>query len=522
MLIILPAAILIVTISLMAVMQRRDVGRGLIWSAGAVGSLATIIVSLILAGTLPLELVIRSSSTSIFSRQTITLILDGTAWAFQTALLAVLTAVLLTATRRQDSRGPSAWLASLGIAVLGLIAIQAGTISTLLSAWFLIDTLELAFILLSLKPHQGLGKLAASFALRYTGILVALVALITFEETTTINAGTYMLLAVMLRLGALPFWPYWGEPGAVTGLGMMMQAVRVLSALTPLARLGTGTVPSNWTGLFTLYCMLLMLYCAMSWLKVTSIQNGRVYWITGYNLAACACVIHDQSGAAVPWIVAAMLIGSSQFLITDRSRLSISLTMASLVALTGLPYTPVSSGWSGLLGAPVDWRATPFLLANMLFLAGSLRLALKTPEPGSRIEGLARFAYPAGLILLLIMPWVIMLVAGNETPLQDWWAGFVTFALLLIIIIIFRAQLFENATFKWPDNRFWNVTNKLSENILSAIRQDWLITVFYWFSTMIGRIVGGISDILEGDGGVLWVFLLLTLFATLISSAGGL
>jgi hypothetical protein len=517
MLILLPAGLLIATLIFMAVMQRRDVGRGLIWSAGAVGSIAAIIVSLFLVRQLPLEIVVRGSQASLFNRLPLNLILEGGAWAYQTALLVILSAVLLTATRRQATSGPDAWMASIGIVVLGLVAIQAGTLSTLLSAWFLIDTLELIYLLASLKPRHDLGKLATSFVLRYAGILIALISI--GEEPG--ESGFLIFLAAMLRLGVLPFWSYWGDFSALTGLGTVMQAVRVLSALSPLARLEAGSIPEHWSALLILYCLLLMLYCAVRWLRLDSAGEGRVYWITSVSLIALTCVIHDQAAASVPWVVTALLAGSALFLFTDRTRLYLILALASLVGLTGLPYTPVSSGWSGLLGIPVDWRSTPFLLANVLFLAGSLRLAIHTAEPERRIEGLARFAYPAGLILLLVMPWIIMLFSANETPLLDWWAGFITFALLLVIIIVFRAQLFEGAAFNWPVTRFWQKFVKISDGSLSAIQQDWLITSFNRFAISLGRLTHAISQVLEGEGGVLWVFLLLALFASLLAGGSG-
>ncbi len=516
MLILLPAGLLIATVIFMAVMKRRDIGRGLIWSAAAVGSTAAIIISLFLIRQLPLEIAIKGSTTSIYSRLPMILMLDSTAWAYQTVLLAILSAVLLTATRRQATSGPNAWMIAIGIAILGLVAVQAGTISTLLSAWFLIDTLELIYLLGSMKLQHDLGKLVTSFVLRYSGILVALISVSGSGE----GSGFLIFLAAMLRLGALPFWSYWGDFSELTGLGTMMQAVKVLSTLTPLARLEAGVVPERWTGLFLLYCMLLMLYCAIRWMRLDSARNGRVYWITGISLIAFTCVIHNQAGASVPWVVTALLAGSALFLFTDRTRLYLILALAGLLAMTGLPYTPVSSGWSGLLGSPVDWRSIPFILANVIFLAGSLRLAGKTPEPERRSEGLARFAYPAGLIILVVMPWVIILFSVNETPLQDWWAGFTSFALLLVIIIVFRDQLFEGDAFKWPETRFWRSFVKLSESVLSAIQQGWLITGFTRFAMGIGRLTNAISYVMEGDGGILWMLLLLALFASLLSVGG--
>ncbi len=522
MIIILPAAILSITIIIMVVMQRRDVGRGLVWSAATIGSTAAIIVSLLLVRALPVEMVLHIKPDSIFNRLPLTLSLDNTAWAFQTTLLAILTAVLLTATHRQASSGPSAWLGTLGIAMVGLVAVQAGTLSTLLSAWFLIDTLELVVLLVSLKPSHNLAKLTTSFLLRYAGIILALVTIIQPGEQTINNTNVFLFLAVMLRLGALPFWPYWGETKSLTGLGTMMLAVRVTSVLVPLARLTPGSVPPQWTAVLTTYCLLLMFYCAVQWLRQGADQDRRVYWIIGYSLIGCMCVIHDQATSGVLWGVTALLCGSSLFLMTDRSRFYIGFPIAGLLAMTGLPYTPVSIGWSGLLGAPVDWRATPFILAHVLFLAGFLRLAFKTGESEGSTEGLARFAYPAGLILLLLMPWAILLAGGVVTPLLDWWAGFITFALFLVIIIIFRAQLFEDAVLKLPATRFWTLSNSMLDRVLAALQQDWLVNVFNRLFGWVGRITVVITNVLEGDGGVLWVLLLLALFASLISRPGGI
>ena len=119
------------------------------------------------------------------------------------------------------------------------------------------------------------------------------------------------------------------------------------------------------------------------------------------------------------------------------------------------------------------------------------------------------------------MPWVIMMFFVNETPLLDWWAGFITFALLLVIILVFRDQLFEGAAFKWPVTPFWKKFVWISEGSLSAIQQDWLITSFNQFAISFGRLTHSISQVLEGEGGVLWVFLLLALFASLLAGGGG-
>jgi hypothetical protein len=522
MLIILPAAILSATIIIMLVMIRRDVGRGLIWSAATIGSTAAIIVSLFLVRALPIELVLRSSAGSIFNRLPLTMTLDETAWSFQTSLLAILSAVLLTVTRRQASSGPGAWLGTLGIAMVGLVAVQAGTLSTLLSAWFLIDTLELIVLIGSRRASHNLGKLITSFLLRYVGILLGLIAVIQPGEGKLNDYNIYLFLAVMLRLGAFPFWPYWGDTKALIGLGTMMMAVRVTSVLVPLARLTPGSIPPQWAGLLTTYCLLLMFYCTIQWLRLAATQDRRVYWIIGYGLVACLCVIHDLAASGTMWGVTALLCGSSLFLFTDRSRFYIVIPLAGLLAMTGLPFTPVSLGWSGLLGSPVDWRATPFIAAHVLYLLGFIRLAFKTGYGEGRAEGLSRFAYPAGLILLLLMPWIILLVAGVETPLLDWWAGFITFALLLVMIIIFRGQIFENEELKLPADRFWKTAGQMLERILAALQQDWLINLFDRIFRWVGRITASISNILEGDGGVLWVLLLLALFASLISSGGGI
>ena len=163
--------------------------------------------------------------------------MDGTSWAYQTALLAILNAVLLTATRRQAYQRPGCLAGIDRHHHPGPGGHPGGTLSTLLSAWFLIDTLELVYLLVSLKPHHDLGKLVTSFALRYAGILVAS----DLDWNGILQPIRIpIFLAAMLRLGVLPFWSYWGDFSALTGLGTMMQAVRVLSALTPLARLEAG------------------------------------------------------------------------------------------------------------------------------------------------------------------------------------------------------------------------------------------------------------------------------------------
>ncbi|MGA9397424.1 MAG: hypothetical protein WBV22_04100, partial [Anaerolineaceae bacterium] len=75
---------------------------------------------------------------------------------------------------------------------------------------------------------------------------------------------------------------------------------------------------------------------------------------------------------------------------------------------------------------------------------------------------------------------------------------------------------------KIPTSSFWTTSKRILDRILAALQQDWLVNFFNQFFGWVGRITSVISNILEGDGGVLWVLLLLALFATLISGSGGI
>jgi hypothetical protein len=64
----------------------------------------------------------------------------------------------------------------------------------------------------------------------------------------------------------------------------------------------------------------------------------------------------------------------------------------------------------------------------------------------------------------------------------------------------------------------------ISERVLVVLRRifslTWLYSILGWFFTLIERAFAFITTVLEGDGGILWALLLLTLLMAFMSQLG--
>ena len=81
------------------------------------------------------------------------LAVDAFSWPFAIALGTIALAVILTDIGRSEEADWYSWASSLALAALGLVAVLAGNLLTLVLAWTVIDVLEF-FILSALPQHR--------------------------------------------------------------------------------------------------------------------------------------------------------------------------------------------------------------------------------------------------------------------------------------------------------------------------------------------------------------------------------
>ena len=463
------------------------------------------------------------------------LLLDYESWPYVLALITITLAVILTdAARTRYDTTPRSWSASLSIAALGLLALQSGTSLTLMVTWVVVDLLELLYLLRLKDAHRFYSQIIGSYGVRTASIMMLFFATsqgwqaVGNFDLTQIpqNAGFYFLLAAGLRLGVFPFnLQLLQEPALRRGAGNIIRLAPVAASLSLLARLPSNIIPDyliNWTPVFLGILSITGLYAAGRWLSASEEIEGRPFWIIAWAGLATASVLNGAPNASIAWGIALLLPGSLLFLYSPRVQRMNFLLFFGLYGLVGLPFTPVASGWVGLVANGVSFWTFLFILTHTMMVLGYLARVLQPGGEAGALESWARLVFPLGLIILIQAIATLGLIGwpGSFT-LGIWWLSLVSNLLTVTAIILIHRLGISPPHLHIPaKSKLGKVIIKLSPRLQPLFSLEWLHQFTRQIYQLISNILQVFSTILEGEGGILWAILLLVLLITILIGGG--
>lgn len=473
----------------------------------------TLLAGLNLPQTLPL---VTWQPESLFPQSPI-LVADVYSWPFAVALATLVLAVILTDTARLSEADWSNWAGSLLMASFGLLGVLAGNLLTLLLIWTAIDFLELALLYTQVYDSPTRERVVIAFSARVLGSIFMIAAILSSGSSNVpLGSGSLspqvillLLLAAGLRLGVFPLHlPFLREPPLRRSLGTMIRLVPPAVTLILIVRtavvIESSASPPLWTPFLLAFSGLAAFFAAASWLFASDELEGRPSWILAFASFTLASALRAQPGAALAWGVAALLSGGLIFLYWPRHRRLRWLGLLGALCISGLPFLPT---WAGTLmfAPPLYPVAVLFFLAQVLVLIGYVRHAFRETTLLREVEPWVWFVYPLGLVLLpltqLALGWLTR-PGLDRVPLVAWVEGvFATGLAILVVIWRSRREPYEN----------------LRPGHLSQIFSvEWLYQALWWIYRLVNRLVGFLTEVLEGEGGILWGVLWVALLVSLI------
>ena len=536
MLILLPIGLLLIAALAIIIQQRVRPNFGTSWLIAASASIAAWLSVLILRFRLPTTLQVLSwDNPDSHLLGNFSFILDYNSWPYILALLTITLAVILTgAARTRYDSTPQSWAASLTITALGLIALQSGSSLALMASWALVDLLELIFLLRLEDASQFTFRILASYAIRMASILLIFLGTIVgwqtfpnFDLTQIPQSAAFLfLLAAGFRLGVFPLnLPFLQEPGMRRGAGNILRLAPVASSLVLLARLPENIISAElqgWRWIFFLLLSIAALYAAFRWLSATDEIEGRPFWIIAWASLAVASVLNGEPQASLAWGLALILPGSLFFLYFPRVQRMNFLLFFGLIGLVGLPYTPLASGWVGLVGDGVTLWTLIFLITHAVMIFGTVNRALQPGGEAGALETWARIAYPLGFIIIIQAIIILGLVGWpGSLTMGIWWLPAVSLILVIGAVILIRRYGIEPPYIQLPTSSgLAKILDWIQPKLETIFRLEWVYRVILWFFNLIGKVLKYFSIIIEGQGGILWTILLLVLLVTMLMTGG--
>ncbi|MDH5605666.1 MAG: hypothetical protein OEY93_02150 [Anaerolineae bacterium] len=472
-----------------------------------------------LRGQIPQALVIANWGIGELASSSPVLLADEVSWPFLLALSTLVLAVILTDVGRVGDARWSAWAGELSLTALGLLAVMGGNILTFVMFWTVIDIVELGLLLRQSGDIRFRQKVLRFFAANLMGTLLVIWAYlvsvaggIPFSFTVMApSTAVLLLLAVGIRLGVLPLQAvFLQEIAKRRGRGTILRLVPPTSSLILAARLTGLQLSPVWEAVLLVLIGIAAVYGAVAWWRARDELRGRRLFVLAVSSLALASAVRGQQAACLAWSTALLYCGGTLFLYSARSPLLRWIPLLALLNLSSLFLTPTAPG-AGLYGPPFSIFTLPFFAAQAYLLAGFAR---HTWRSGETISGTERWVPVVYTLGLAIMP-VTQLVTGRLTVSQDpmpIWPG------IVVLLGISAGVLYFKKGRHIPGETF--------ETLDKIFSLNWLYTWLERSSAPASRGLQALAGLLEGEGGVLWAFLLISLLVSLIvqgsAGAGGL
>jgi hypothetical protein len=419
------------------------------------------------------------------------------------------------------------WAAVLVLTAIGLLAVTAGNLLTLLLAWAALDLIELVILLGQIQESSARERVVIVFSARLAGIVAVLIAgLIIWSQGSTIqlnslsiSVSVILILAAGIRLGIiLPQHFYTRGLPIRSDLESILGLVSSAASFILLVRVSITGVTTSIAPLLLGIIALVGILTGINWLGAKDEVDGRPYWMLGTSSLAIAAAIVGSPLACLAWSIASLLSGGLIFSFSLRHHRFTPLILLAVFNLSTLPFSPTWQGMSLYKSistvsgnrAFLALLSLSFLLIQAFLLSGYIRQFLSGLQPeiketSHHVERWVWVLYPLGLILIvlahLLLGW-FLLPDLQGLPLVAWLIGPLT--LLVAALILFLL---------WRYPQPFPALKRLTESSLSykLFSLEWLYNFIWQTYRTVQRVIGLFSTILEGEGGILWALVLFAL-----------
>jgi hypothetical protein len=233
--------------------------------------------------------------------------------------------------------------------------------------------------------------------------------------------------------------------------------------------------------------------------------NGRAFWLIGMGSLAVAAALRANPVGAAAWGCAIVLSGGALFLSSEPNKWFLRALFVGTWGISSLPFSLTATGWnSGASGSWLTWLAWPLLIAaQAMLVAGFIRHSQRTTTRLSHEDQpmWAKNVYPIGISLLLLMSILLGLVGWSGTLQFGNWFVSLLVALLAFGLLSLTSRL--------------RILNPVRAHWVQPIQTswfDWSYQIVWNLYRQFRRVSDLISNVLEGESGIMWTLLFLALF----------
>jgi hypothetical protein len=514
MLVLFPPLLLFAAASAVAILRFTRPDFRFSWLISVAAAFLALLAVLLWQPQLPLSSLASVAHPAGLASTTLAFSVPSLLWPYALGLSGLALAILLTAPGRDGFPNPSGFAMTLSLTGLGLLAVTAANAVTLAFAWAGFDLVDLVVKLRWSQGSKASERAVIAFSIRAGGIVLLLLAQVLggpagqLGDFGTMQAGVgLMVIAAALRLGILPPGiPYGPETTLPDGVWTTFRLTSAAASLALLSRFPAGSLGGPATPVLMLLCAVPALYSGWRWLRAPDEFAGSRFWISGIASLAVVCALRGNAAGSTAWGVALILVGGALFLSSNHRAWLNRLLLVGAWSISSLPLSLTAIGWKNPSGM-LDWALPILLIAQALLLAGFLQHAFR-PSSRAPLEAQSLWAgsvHPVGILLLLMLQLLLTLWGWmGAWEVGPWLAGGAASALGLAFLWVIPRFADPRASLAWlPRDSSLSVAGFYLD----------LKTVFSGLT----RVSETITDVLQGEAGIIWSLVLLILFVSLIA-----
>jgi len=496
-------------------LQYRGIRRAYIWTLITAGS---IIVWILLFSIQPGQInPITVSEWFRVGSNSVNLVFELTNhnWILAIAVSSMVVMYLLTAIARLEAgQDLFRWMFISLLLCVFLLSILSSNLWTLLIAWTAMDILYLAFYLVVFRG-ESTSDLVKNTIFRFvgSGFLVWMTA---FYSKPDINlslsnipsdAAIFLYIAVFLHSGTIPFQE------KVTGenlegnnlIGFAYEIIQFSSSLFLIKFL-----PDFNLGIITLVILRVLasffiLVFSYRWIVEMDQPLSHEYAELSILSISVLLVLNNAQASIGFWLAFFVMGWLFQLFHTHKSRTLSVFIILFFIFISNMPFALFTPGIRGFPFLELSMKIIPIFIGHLFLLIGLFRKISESRFEFESLETWYQVIYAAGILFPLITIAVIVFrnLGSLLEEIKFWWVG-----LAGMIIFILGNYLFRRGNFGTD-------YAKKSKGFENNLKLDWIYRIATFVEQRIQNLVLGFSKLLEGDGGIIWSFVLIILLISI-------
>jgi len=445
-------------------------------------------------------------------------------WILVVSLFALNLSFLLTGISRLDIKNDLAnWVFQLLLIAFSFLALISADLWSILLLWTAIDLLELGFHIMVLKDASE-KIYFRRFIIKSIGSMVLIWNIASLSRSgfnPLINGivssipNTSIFLAVLLHSGIFPFESESKNSSSVRSSDLLKKLFIIMNfivSFSVITNLQTPELPFVFSLSISIIAYFLIIYFSLRWALLSGkdfsfqpllfLESGVFIFLYFYGAAQYIIYILALLTISIFWLE----------LFSHRSKRLLIFPFIGTFLISGLPFSLTAFGTRGFIGYGVSLGLIVFLISQIFFMIGYIKRAFASNEKFSELDIWYQVAYLVGLFIPFISAVAIIILskAAIDLELMNWWVGAIVALIAVVGYLLLKKSISISSS-----EKFFGQGNRIF--ILRLLSLEWLFNIFSFIEIKVRGFVDGLSELMEGEGGILWALVLLILIFSMLT-----